>query len=257
DPADLAHRDGLAVRRRPSDRRCLARPDGDARRVQAEEWLRVAEPGDGHVDDLALGERGRSDGKLRRVRIALQRPRRAPDRRSRQQAGRSLCPHEVRDPALGAGEPSGSALPHGSPHALADGLLAGVRAANGMAHVRIAGRIVAGSLEAMTERRTIDLLREGFPHPAGMDTAVSRAILTKVSDGELPESLRLHRPSAIVAFGPKDRLAPGFAHAVGAAAAQGFASVHRLAGGRAAVFHDQTIAFSWAVPSENPRTGIT
>src|SRR6266516_6744279 len=78
-----------------------------------------------------------------------------------------------------------------------------------------------------------------------------------VSDGELPETLRLHRPSAIVAFGPKDRLAKGFADAVAAAAGQGFASVLRLAGGRAAVFHERTIAFSWAVPAEDPRLGIT
>jgi octanoyl-[GcvH]:protein N-octanoyltransferase len=78
-----------------------------------------------------------------------------------------------------------------------------------------------------------------------------------VSAGELPETLRLHRPSAIVAFGPKDRLAKGFAHAVGTAAGQGFASVFRLAGGSAAVFHERTIAFSWAVPAEDPRLGIT
>ena len=109
----------------------------------------------------------------------------------------------------------------------------------------------------MSERRTIELVREGFPRPAGMDTAVSRAILSRVSDGQLPESLRLHRPASIVAFVPKDRLAPGLADAVGAAAADGFSSVHRLAGGRAAVFHEETIAFSWAIPSENARTGIT
>jgi octanoyl-[GcvH]:protein N-octanoyltransferase len=108
----------------------------------------------------------------------------------------------------------------------------------------------------MTGRRTIRLVRDGFPEPAALDTAVSSAILSRVSDGELPETLRLHRPSAVVAFGPKDRLARGFADAVGAAAGRGFGSVHRLAGGRAAVFHEQTIAFSWAVPDPNPRLGI-
>jgi octanoyl-[GcvH]:protein N-octanoyltransferase len=116
--------------------------------------------------------------------------------------------------------------------------------------------MVASSLEAMAGRRTITVARDGFPHPPGLDTAVSRAILTRVGGGELPETLRLHRPSAIVAFGPKDRLDPAFVDAVGAARERGFASVHRLAGGRAAVFHEETIAFSWAIPDDQGRLRI-
>src|SRR5439155_21957175 len=71
-----------------------------------------------------------------------------------------------------------------------------------------------------------------------------------------PETLRLHRPGAIVALGPQDRLAPGFGAAVAAARALGLGSVLRLAGGRAAVFHEGTIAFSWAIPSLSARSGI-
>jgi octanoyl-[GcvH]:protein N-octanoyltransferase len=108
----------------------------------------------------------------------------------------------------------------------------------------------------VNQRRTVRLIRQGFPDPAERDTAISHAILRQVSDGLLPETLRLHRPGAIVAFGPKDRLAPEFAVAVEAARAQGFGCVQRLAGGRAAVFDEGTIAFSWVVPDPSPRTGI-
>ncbi|MGH2572622.1 MAG: lipoate--protein ligase family protein, partial [Actinomycetota bacterium] len=90
----------------------------------------------------------------------------------------------------------------------------------------------------MGERRTIRLVREGFPDPPAMDTAVSRAILERVSAGLDSETLRIHRPGAIVAFGPRDRLATGFASAVEAARERGFDSILRLAGGRAAVFHE-------------------
>jgi octanoyl-[GcvH]:protein N-octanoyltransferase len=108
----------------------------------------------------------------------------------------------------------------------------------------------------MSERRSIRLIRAGFPDPPERDTAISHAILRQVSEGLLPETLRLHRPGAIVAFGPQDRLAPGFAVAVEAARAQGFGSVQRLAGGRAAVFHEGTIAFAWVLPDPSPRAGI-
>jgi octanoyl-[GcvH]:protein N-octanoyltransferase len=104
--------------------------------------------------------------------------------------------------------------------------------------------------------RTIRLVRDGYPEPPALDTAVSRAILQLVSEGAEPETLRLHRPSAILAFGPKDRLASGYQEAVLAAREQGFASIQRLAGGRAAVFHEGTIAFSWAIPDPEPRRRI-
>ena len=104
--------------------------------------------------------------------------------------------------------------------------------------------------------RRIRLVREGRPSPPTMDTAISRAVLARVAEGVEPETLRLHRPGAIVAFGPKDRVTPSFAEAIAAASAQGFGSVLRLAGGRAAVFHEGTIAFSWAIRDPSPREGI-
>jgi octanoyl-[GcvH]:protein N-octanoyltransferase len=108
----------------------------------------------------------------------------------------------------------------------------------------------------MTGRRDIALIRASFPDPPTLDTAMSHALLRRVSDGVQRETLRLHRPGPIVAFGPKDRLAPGYPSAIEAAAALGFGSVQRLAGGRAAVFHEQTIAFSWAIPDPSPRLHI-
>jgi lipoate-protein ligase A len=102
----------------------------------------------------------------------------------------------------------------------------------------------------------VHLVRDAFPSPAALDTAVSHALLDRVSAGEEPETVRLHRPGAIVAFGPVDRHAAGFADAVAAARAAGFGCILRLAGGRAAVFHEDTIAFSWVIPDPSPRTGI-
>ncbi|HYZ10316.1 MAG TPA: lipoate--protein ligase family protein, partial [Actinomycetota bacterium] len=62
--------------------------------------------------------------------------------------------------------------------------------------------------------RRIQVLRAGFREPEEMDTAVSHAVLRLVARGELPETVRLHRPAAVVAFGPRDRVAPGFERAV-------------------------------------------
>jgi octanoyl-[GcvH]:protein N-octanoyltransferase len=77
-----------------------------------------------------------------------------------------------------------------------------------------------------------------------------------VAAGELPETLRLARPAPMVAFAKQDAVAPGYPDAVRAARAGGFDAVLRLAGGRAAVFHEQTIALAHAVPDSEPRAGI-
>ena len=105
-------------------------------------------------------------------------------------------------------------------------------------------------------KRIIRLVTESFPSSPALDTAVSRAILMKVSDGGEPETLRLFRPGSIVAFGPQDTKAPGYLEAVRAARSGGFEAVKRLGGGRAAVFHDQTIAFAWTTPDPGPHAGV-
>ena len=99
------------------------------------------------------------------------------------------------------------------------------------------------------------ILYDRFPDPA-VDTALSRALLLRASDGSVAETLRLHVPHRIVAFGKRDTLEPGYAAAVRIARDSGFAAIERLAGGRAAVFTEQTIAFAWTIPDPDPRSGI-
>jgi octanoyl-[GcvH]:protein N-octanoyltransferase len=96
-------------------------------------------------------------------------------------------------------------------------------------------------------------------HCAGepvLDTALSRALLQRVSEGRHPEVLRLHRTDDVMAFSVLDRTRPGFHRAVAAARASGFTPVLRLAGGRAAAFHDATLAFGWSRPVTELHAGI-
>lgn len=93
-------------------------------------------------------------------------------------------------------------------------------------------------------------------HPV-LDVAVSHAVLDAVAAGEIGSVFRLHPAHPVLAFGMADRIQPGYSAAVRVAAAHGFTPVERLAGGRAAVFHEKTLAFSWAIPEDDPRIGIT
>jgi octanoyl-[GcvH]:protein N-octanoyltransferase len=107
---------------------------------------------------------------------------------------------------------------------------------------------------AMPQLRVV---RRGFPDRPAFGTAVSRAILMRAAAGELPPTLRLHRPGPILAFSRQDAASRGYRGAVRAAREAGFEPVLRLAGGRAAVYHEGTLACSWAVPDRRPaaRTG--
>ena len=78
----------------------------------------------------------------------------------------------------------------------------------------------------------------------------------RVAAGELPETLRIARPGTTVAFAKRDAVAEGYEEAVRAAREHGFEATLRLAGGRAAVFHDGTMEIGHAVPDEEPRAGI-
>ncbi len=100
-------------------------------------------------------------------------------------------------------------------------------------------------------------ITDSFPDDPALDTAVSRALMLRVAAGELPDTLRIARPGRIVAFGKRDVVAQGYAEAVSAARGAGFAAIERLAGGRAAVFHEDTISFAHAVADPEPRTRVT
>jgi lipoate-protein ligase A len=91
---------------------------------------------------------------------------------------------------------------------------------------------------------------------AQLDTALSRVVLQQVGSGVRGPTLRLNPARRVVAFGKHDTLVPGYPTAVRAALDQGFDAIVRLAGGRAAVFHEETLAFSWTIPVENPTAGI-
>jgi octanoyl-[GcvH]:protein N-octanoyltransferase len=96
------------------------------------------------------------------------------------------------------------------------------------------------------------LTRHSFPDQPELSTAVSRTILRRVAAGELPPTIRIHRPGREVAFGRQDLSNPGYAAAADAARAAGFAAVERLAGGRAAVFHPGTLAIARAYADPQP-----
>lgn len=100
----------------------------------------------------------------------------------------------------------------------------------------------------MASRPPLHILRDSFADRPAFGTAVSEAILTRVAAGELPPTLRLHRPGAELALSKQDAASPGFCAAIEAGRAAGFVPVLRLAGGRAAAFHEGTLALSHATP---------
>jgi octanoyl-[GcvH]:protein N-octanoyltransferase len=104
--------------------------------------------------------------------------------------------------------------------------------------------------------RRLRLLEDSFPDDPALDAAVSRALMLRVASGELPETLRIARPGATVMFGKRDAVGGGYEDAVRAAVEAGFEPTLRLAGGRAAVFHDGTMEVGHAVADDEPRAGI-
>lgn len=104
--------------------------------------------------------------------------------------------------------------------------------------------------------RPVILHTTAYPDDPGRDTGIANAIVRAVGAGELPETLRIHTTGDLLAFGRHDTVTPGYPGAVAAARAAGFVPIERLAGGRAAVFHRGTLAFSWAIPTPDPRAGV-
>jgi octanoyl-[GcvH]:protein N-octanoyltransferase len=104
--------------------------------------------------------------------------------------------------------------------------------------------------------RQLSVLHDSFEDDPALDAGISRALMLRVAQGELPETLRIARPGTTVAFAKRDAVADGYHEAVRAARAHGFDATLRLAGGRAAVFHDGTMEIGHAVPDHEPRAGI-
>ena len=87
---------------------------------------------------------------------------------------------------------------------------------------------------------------------AALDTAVSRAILLRVGEGALPETLQVGTPHRVVAFGKHDTLTDGFDDAVAIAVDHGYDPTIRIAGGRAVVFSPTVIRFTWTQQVSDP-----
>jgi lipoate-protein ligase A len=104
--------------------------------------------------------------------------------------------------------------------------------------------------------RKIALLRDAALGSAALDSAASREILDEVARGARPETLRLWRPDDALAFSVLDRTLAGFPDAIAAARAAGFAPFLRLAGGHAAVYAREVLAFAWVIPAPDLRGGI-
>ena len=96
------------------------------------------------------------------------------------------------------------------------------------------------------------VVRAGNPENPPLDTAISHAFLEEVAAGRRSETFRLYVPGRVVAFGRQDTVADGYPGAVHACRVEGYEAVERLAGGRAAVFNEGTLAFSWAIPTSDP-----
>jgi len=90
----------------------------------------------------------------------------------------------------------------------------------------------------------VQLCNDPFAGDVVCSDALDRALLSKVDEGTAKSTLRVFQPGRAVAFGPQDRLAPGYPCALREAERAGFAVVERLVGGRAAVYHEGTIAIS-------------
>jgi lipoate-protein ligase A len=101
----------------------------------------------------------------------------------------------------------------------------------------------------------VRLVRSAAAGSAALELAVSHALLTRVSRGELPSTLRIYRPAPAVAFGKLDTLRPGYPAAVAAARAHGYEPVLRLPGGHAAAYNDASLAIDVVWALEDPVVG--
>lgn len=99
---------------------------------------------------------------------------------------------------------------------------------------------------------TLSVIVQGLSGDGPLDTATSRCLLDAVSRGDMGETLELGTPHRVVAFGKHDTTSAGFASAVACANEHGFQPTVRIAGGRAAVFHENTLRFGWTIPVDDP-----
>ena len=98
----------------------------------------------------------------------------------------------------------------------------------------------------------IAIMRDQLTGDGPLDTATSRAVLRAVSTGDMPETFEIGLSSRVLAFGKQDTSSGGFERSVAIASEHGFEPTVRIAGGRAAVFHEATVRFGWTRQVEDP-----
>lgn len=96
------------------------------------------------------------------------------------------------------------------------------------------------------EKPSLRVVDASYAGRAVLGAGISSALMHRVARGELEPTMRLHRTGPILAFGRLDKLRPGYLRAVEIAREHGYEPIERLAGGRAAVFHEGSISFSRA-----------
>ncbi|MBV8989468.1 MAG: lipoate--protein ligase family protein [Solirubrobacterales bacterium] len=102
----------------------------------------------------------------------------------------------------------------------------------------------------------VELLEGRAGGEPALEVALPPALLTMVSHGQRGPVLRHYRPPAMVAFGRRDALLPGFRRAAAIAVRLGFTPVIRSAGGRAAAFDEGCIVFDEIMPTTDSTIGI-
>lgn len=103
---------------------------------------------------------------------------------------------------------------------------------------------------------TLTVIADCLTGDGPLDTATSRAILHAVSSGDMEETFEIGLSSRVLAFGKHDTIAQGFGEAVTVAEDIGFQPTVRIAGGRAAVFHEFTLRFGWTRPVADPAASM-
>ncbi|MFB6244237.1 MAG: lipoate--protein ligase family protein [Halobaculum sp.] len=81
------------------------------------------------------------------------------------------------------------------------------------------------------------------------DRAATRRLVEQVGETGVP-AVRVWRPGRQLAFGRRDTRSDGYERAREAATDHGFQPVERSVGGRAVAYADSTLAFAYAVPTE-------
>jgi octanoyl-[GcvH]:protein N-octanoyltransferase len=103
----------------------------------------------------------------------------------------------------------------------------------------------------------LQLIEDASIVSPAVDAAKVREIVSRVALGELPDTLRISRPGPSVAFGKRDVVSAGYERARAAARLYGYEPVERIAGGRASVFHEDTLHLSHTIRDADPRAGVT